>query len=106
MIASAGWYPDIQNPLLMRYWDGSSWTDHRMPAQQQSMNATPQMGQPMFGPQPTIIVHNTASAAASATVYGYGRRKGLIERLILWGIALCTCGLSLILRSLRPWTPH
>jgi endonuclease YncB( thermonuclease family) len=23
-----GWYPDNQNPFLLRYWDGSAWTEH------------------------------------------------------------------------------
>src|SRR5690348_12521630 len=30
----AGWYPDQQNPQLVRYWDGASWTENRAPAQQ------------------------------------------------------------------------
>jgi len=25
----AGWYPDPQNPATVRYWDGSTWTEHR-----------------------------------------------------------------------------
>jgi len=25
----AGWYPDPQNPATARYWDGSTWTEHR-----------------------------------------------------------------------------
>jgi endonuclease YncB( thermonuclease family) len=29
-----GWYRDHQNPFLLRYWDGSAWTEHtRMPVQ-------------------------------------------------------------------------
>lgn len=25
---SAGWFPDPENPSLMRYWDGTTWTEH------------------------------------------------------------------------------
>lgn len=28
----AGWYPDPEQPLQQRWWDGSTWTDHRQPA--------------------------------------------------------------------------
>lgn len=28
----ADWYPDPENPSGLRYWDGSSWTEHRAPA--------------------------------------------------------------------------
>lgn len=27
----AGWHPDPQNPGQLRYWDGTTWTDHRAP---------------------------------------------------------------------------
>ncbi|MGU3501765.1 DUF2510 domain-containing protein [Mycobacterium sp. C31M] len=27
----AGWYPDHQNPELIRYFDGKSWTQHTAP---------------------------------------------------------------------------
>ncbi|MGN6472477.1 MAG: DUF2510 domain-containing protein [Mycobacteriales bacterium] len=27
----AGWYPDPASPQLLRYWDGSTWTDHTQP---------------------------------------------------------------------------
>ncbi|HYO01857.1 MAG TPA: DUF2510 domain-containing protein [Mycobacterium sp.] len=28
----ADWYPDPENPAGLRYWDGTSWTEHRLPA--------------------------------------------------------------------------
>lgn len=29
---SAGWYPDTSMTNTLRYWDGSDWSDHVMPA--------------------------------------------------------------------------
>lgn len=26
-----GWYPDVQRPGWLRYWDGATWTEHRSP---------------------------------------------------------------------------
>lgn len=30
----AGWHPDPQQPGMLRYWDGSQWTDYQQPAVQ------------------------------------------------------------------------
>jgi len=43
---AAGWYPDPQNPMQQRLWDGATWTDQTRPAmpsgapayQRESMN--------------------------------------------------------------------
>jgi hypothetical protein len=35
-----GWYPDSQNPGQQRYWDGSQWTEHQAPVQQQGTPLT------------------------------------------------------------------
>lgn len=42
---SAGWYPDPHGaPQLLRYWDGSQWTEHTNPAGGQQPQA-PAQGQ-------------------------------------------------------------
>ncbi|MEV6162839.1 phospholipid scramblase-related protein [Streptomyces sp. NPDC052052] len=53
---SAGWYPDPHGaPQLLRYWDGSQWTEHTNPAGgQQAQGAvptTPASAQPQAAPQ-------------------------------------------------------
>ncbi|MGN5635007.1 phospholipid scramblase-related protein [Streptomyces sp. AC154] len=53
---SAGWYPDPHGaPQLLRYWDGSQWTEHTNPAggQQQApqQQAAPQHQQHQAAPQ-------------------------------------------------------
>jgi len=48
----AGWHPDPHGaPQLLRYWDGSRWTEHTHPAQApaQAQHAQPQVAQPYAG---------------------------------------------------------
>ncbi|MEU1346562.1 phospholipid scramblase-related protein [Streptomyces sp. NPDC005795] len=48
---SAGWYPDPHGaPQLLRYWDGSQWTEHTNPADGQQQAQAPQH-QPQAAPQ-------------------------------------------------------
>ena len=30
-MSAPGWYPDVQQPGWLRYWDGATWTEHRSP---------------------------------------------------------------------------
>ena len=30
-MTQSGWYPDVQRPGWLRYWDGAAWTEHRSP---------------------------------------------------------------------------
>lgn len=54
---SAGWYPDPHGaPQLLRYWDGSQWTEHTNPAGGQQQAQAPaqvpqQQAQPQQAPQ-------------------------------------------------------
>ena len=40
MSTAAGWYPDPENPVQDRYWDGDAWTAHRSPRAWQPLTAT------------------------------------------------------------------
>ena len=44
MSAPAGWYPDPDDPTSQRYFDGTQWTDQRMPL------GAPTPGAPVPGP--------------------------------------------------------
>lgn len=61
----AGWYPDPQGaPQLLRWWDGSQWTEHTNPAdQQQAQQAqqVPQQAQPAQ-PQQAQAAHGQQQA--------------------------------------------
>ncbi|NEC07105.1 phospholipid scramblase-related protein [Streptomyces sp. SID7909] len=63
---SAGWYPDPHGaPQLLRYWDGSQWTEHthsadgqapaQAPAQQQQQPTPPQQPQAQVPQQPAAV---------------------------------------------------
>lgn len=48
----AGWYPDPQGaPQLLRWWDGSQWTEHTNPADQQQAQQVQQVPQAQQVPQ-------------------------------------------------------
>jgi uncharacterized RDD family membrane protein YckC len=55
--SNAGWYPDPQDPHLMRWWDGASWTDDVY-----------ERTEPLGGPLDQRTPFATASAGAPATV--------------------------------------
>ncbi|NED90413.1 DUF2510 domain-containing protein [Streptomyces sp. SID11233] len=62
---SAGWYPDPHGaPQLLRYWDGSQWTEHTNPAggQQQAPAQGQAPAQPQV-PQQQAQQHNQQQAA-------------------------------------------
>ncbi|TRV78855.1 DUF2510 domain-containing protein [Streptomyces sp. 130] len=60
---SAGWYPDPHGaPQLLRYWDGSQWTEHTHPAGDQAQAPAQPQQQPQAqvpqqpaAPQPTAV---------------------------------------------------
>lgn len=41
---AAGWYPDPQNPMSQRYWDGTTWTDQTRPSMPSSPVPPPPHG--------------------------------------------------------------
>lgn len=55
--APANWYPDPEDPRLLRYWDGLRWTDHRAPNRQ--YQAPQPANQPVA--QPPIVAVPPAS---------------------------------------------
>ncbi|WP_367046597.1 phospholipid scramblase-related protein [Streptomyces sp. Je 1-332] len=69
----AGWYPDPQGaPQLLRWWDGSQWTQHTNPAQQAA-------GQPAQAQQQAQSVPQQAQAAqpqqAQQAQAAYGQQQ-------------------------------
>ena len=61
----AGWHPDPDDPSQQRYWDGSSWTEHRAPAAQTG-GYPPQAGYAPYAGQGA----QTSGAAIVALVLG------------------------------------
>ncbi|MCX4531286.1 phospholipid scramblase-related protein [Streptomyces sp. NBC_00841] len=59
---SAGWYPDPHGaPQLLRYWDGSQWTEHTNPAGGQQPQATAQPQAPAQAPAQFQMPHQQAA---------------------------------------------
>ncbi|MFD0543199.1 DUF2510 domain-containing protein [Streptomyces mexicanus] len=55
MTPPPGWYRDSSAPHLVRWWDGTAWTDHRRPAEtppEQPQPVSPEQPQPVFPHQP------------------------------------------------------
>ena len=55
MTTPAGWYPDPDGSGGQRYWDGSSWTEHRSPAAHEPTEPTTP-AEPPASEQPTTVV--------------------------------------------------
>ncbi|MER6105209.1 phospholipid scramblase-related protein [Streptomyces sp. NPDC001832] len=69
---SAGWYPDPYGaPQLLRYWDGSQWTEHTNPAAGQQSQAAaqaqvPAQPQAQVPPQQAVPQHQQVAPAQQA----------------------------------------
>ena len=64
-----GWYPDHNDPGIVRYWDGVKWTDHTAPRQ----TTAPQPQQPGLRPAPAVsgaswFARNKAASIAIGVV--------------------------------------
>lgn len=92
---SAGWYPDPHgDPQLLRYWDGSQWTEHTSPAggqqqaeaqapaqapQHQPQAAHQQQYQPQAAAHPQAVPHQQAAPqqhAAAVPQQGMPQQQG------------------------------
>ena len=57
--AAPGWYADSSNPTLLRWWDGTAWTEHTAPAQPAAAQ------QPTHhAPQPSVVQPYATSPSA------------------------------------------
>ena len=70
------WYDDPENPSLLRYRDGTAWTDHR----------TPKQAQPAYGSQPAYGAQPGYGARAPGTPVAPGPLLAAGGFLILAGI--------------------
>ena len=90
--APAGWYPD-SSPGVLRYWDGTAWTDHRAPGEQ-----PPAPGWSV--PDGAVVYPAQAGEfAANGTFVLAGRRvctpwERLGAYLLDSVLALCTLGIG------------
>jgi hypothetical protein len=76
----AGWFPDPEEPNLIRYWDGSAWTDQRM-ARQPAATPVAVDGRP-------IAVPFLLAAGALLIVAGLGRAVSYLAPYEAFGIAM------------------
>jgi hypothetical protein len=69
----AGWYPDAQDPQLLRYWDGAAWTEHTAPRFEDAPDAQPTAPGHEAAAQPPAVRPQAAAPATQALdVYDQG----------------------------------
>jgi hypothetical protein len=76
----AGWYPDPQDGIQNRYWDGSQWTGHTVPRDPTAAPAAPTSAFPVPLAGPSIGMPDE-SALGKATGSGF---LGWVQRQKAW----------------------
>jgi hypothetical protein len=79
----AGWFPDPENPTLLRYWDGSIWTDQRF-AGPTTLTATAQAD----AAQRPIAVPPLLAAGALLVVAALGRAVSYLVPYEAFGVSI------------------
>ncbi len=80
--APANWYPDPNQPAMLRFWDGAQWTHHTAPAMApsyampQATPSAPDLG-PSHGLHYVLPVGRSPQAVAAPYV-------GLVAVLVCW----------------------
>lgn len=78
----AGWFPDPDDSTLLRYWDGSAWTDQRVARQNSAAAVTQEF------PRRPIVVPPLLGAGALLIVAGLGRVVSYLAPYEAFGISL------------------
>lgn len=80
--APANWYPDPQQPGMVRYWDGAQWTEHvqpQLPPQHVPVPHQPQAGP--HGQQQPADEHQRVPEKPKVKLFGARKQaEGLLER--------------------------
>jgi hypothetical protein len=79
----AGWFPDPEDPTLLRYWDGSIWTDQRF-----ARPTTLAMAAQPDAAQPPIAVPPLLAAGVLLVVAGIGRAVSYLAPYEAFGISI------------------
>ncbi|RRC95345.1 DUF2510 domain-containing protein [Schaalia canis] len=61
MSIPAAWYPDPDNASLLRWWDGTAWTEHRHPLPASAMQGDASKAQHPATSAPDLLVTSTPS---------------------------------------------
>jgi hypothetical protein len=88
----AGWFTDPEDPTLLRYWDGSAWTDQRVASQ----TATPAVAGGPELPHRPISVPPLLGAGALLVVAGLGRAVSYLAPYDAFGVSLAFSVLEIL----------
>jgi len=96
----ANWYPDPQNPIQLRYFDGNQWTQHTQPTPSTIVPAQPQPTRKEEKRKLTCPKCGSGAIIIQPVTETTTKNRGCIGWTLWILLAICTIGLIIIIPAI------